>query len=66
MSRVDAAGPVPWWESPAARAKDTGRPWWESPQAAAHRSEQARRPQGSDLQKIDVGYLLKERNHARP
>ena len=22
-------GPVRWWESPAARVKDTGRPWWQ-------------------------------------
>ena len=58
-----AAAPVPWWESPAARAKDTGRPWWCDPKAAARRAanEQQR---SSDLQKIYVGYLLKDKNHA--
>lgn len=63
MSRIDAAGPAPWWKSPQAAARDTGRPWWESPQAAAHRAE-LERARESDLQKIDVGYLLKDKSHA--
>lgn len=34
-------GPVRWWETPAARAKDTGAPWWEQKPTAKETTKPA-------------------------